>query len=191
MLYVYKPLVALRKVGNPQAGDYAIEAQTNVANVSHVEFSVDGKLRHTRGTPKYCLFPGENPCNSSRLGGGQHTIEARAYDSPKSPAIATTTMTVIEGYRNWRQGERQYFIFILNAVEAGFGQDAGGLSVGEPPVLFSSVGRPGLARYRTSIGADRRETSVSRVCAIGKRETRMAKEKKLRDRIDKIMEIIG
>ena len=86
MLYVYKPLVALRKVGNPQVGDYAIEAQTNVANVGHVEFYVDGKLRHTRGTPKYCLFPGENPCNSSRLGGATQ-IEARVYDSPKGPRL--------------------------------------------------------------------------------------------------------
>ncbi len=46
VLYVYKPLVALSKVGNPQVGDYAIEAQTNVANVDHVEFYVDGQLRH-------------------------------------------------------------------------------------------------------------------------------------------------
>ena len=91
------PVTLALQAGSYSGRSYALEAQTTLSGVASVQFVVDGKPYVTEWLPKYCLFGGDNPCNSGSLGVGSHTIQARAYSSTSTLIGQSTMLSITEG----------------------------------------------------------------------------------------------
>jgi len=88
--------VTLVVTGNPATGPYAVEAQTTLTGALTVNFFVDGGFVHQENVGKYCLFGGDESCNTGALGAGAHVIKAQVLRQGDTTVLAETQITVTE-----------------------------------------------------------------------------------------------
>ena len=90
------PTVTLIVTGTPSTGAYAVEAQTTATGPVSVSFFVDGTFYHQENISKYCLFGGDGPCETGRLGAGSHVIKAQVFPQGGGTLLAENQITVTE-----------------------------------------------------------------------------------------------
>ncbi|MCC7447833.1 MAG: hypothetical protein IT324_10465 [Anaerolineae bacterium] len=96
------PRVTISGVGGTVSGTIQVEAIVKDnkglgSNITSVKFYVDGTLKNSESTHKYCLGGGDGACDpfhTSSLSNGPHTLRVVATDADGNSGEATVTFTV-------------------------------------------------------------------------------------------------
>jgi len=96
------PRVTIDGIGGTVSGTVQVEAIVKDnkglgSNITSVKFYIDGTLKNSESTYKYCLGGGDSSCtpfNTSSLSNGSHTLRVVATDADGNSGEASVTFTV-------------------------------------------------------------------------------------------------